>query len=222
MKHIGKFLFLICLFVYTNFFSSINAQPFINEIKAFQKSDSISIPTKNAILFAGSSSFRLWKNVQADFADFTIINRGFGGSTLPDVIRYTSEILFPYFPKQVVIYCGENDFAFNPTLSSDSVIERFKVLFTMIRNRLPKTHIAFVSMKPSPSRWKMKDQMVEANLGIKRYLKKQRRTAYIDIWTPMLTADGKPQINLFLGDMLHMNVKGYAIWKEAILPVLIK
>lgn len=222
MKHISKFLFFICLLVYTNFFNTIKAQPFINEIKAFQKSDSISMPTKNAILFAGSSSFRLWKNIQADFADFTIINRGFGGSSLPDVIRYTSEILFPYNPKQVVIYCGENDFAINPTLSSDSVIERFKVLFNLIRKRLPKTHIAFVSMKPSPSRWKMKDQMFEANLGIKRYLKKQRRTAYIDIWTPMLTAHGEPQINLFLGDMLHMNAKGYAIWKEAILPVLIK
>lgn len=220
MKRVMRFLFIICLVSLINFNNSILAQPFINEIKAFQKADSISMPAANAILFAGSSSFRLWKNIQEDFAGFPIINRGFGGSSLPDVIRYTEEILFPYHPKQVVIYCGENDFAMNPSLATDSVVERFKTLFLMIRKRLPKTYIAFVSMKPSPSRWKMKDQMIEANAGIKSFLNKQRRTNYIDIWTPMLASNGEPQPDLFLGDNLHMNAKGYAIWKAAILPVL--
>ena len=222
MKPIIKLLVAFFILVQIGSSNLLIAQPFIKEIKAFQTADSILMPPKKAILFAGSSSFRLWKTVQADFPGYTIINRGFGGSSLPDVIRYTEEILFPYYPKQVVIYCGENDFAANPKLSSDSVVERFKTLFKMIRKRFTTTHIAFVSMKPSPSRWKMKDQMIAANDGIKVYLKSQRRTNYIDVWGPMLAENGEPMKDLFLSDSLHMNAKGYAIWQKAIEPALKK
>ncbi|WP_295232782.1 GDSL-type esterase/lipase family protein [Sediminibacterium sp.] len=222
MKPFIKLLFAFFILVQIASSKLLIAQPFIKEIKAFQIADSILMPPKKAILFAGSSSFRLWKTIQADFPGYTIINRGFGGSALPDVIRYREEILFPYHPKQVVIYCGENDFAIDPKLPSDSVVERFKTLFKMIRERFKKTNITYVSMKPSPSRWKMKDQMMAANEGIKTYLKSQRRTNYLDIWGPMLAENGEPMKDLFLSDNLHMNAKGYAIWKEAITHFLIK
>jgi lysophospholipase L1-like esterase len=210
-------LFLVCqnLFLVNGF-----TQPFIKEIKAFKQQDSIAMPPKNAILFAGSSSFRLWKNIEADFPGHTIINRGFGGSSLPDVIRYTEDIIFPYSPKHIVIYCGENDFAADPKLPSDSVVRRFRILFSLIRSRFITTHVSYVSMKPSPSRWKMKDQMIAANDGIKKFLKSQRRTSYVDVWTPMLAENGEPMKDLFLSDSLHMNTKGYAIWQKAIEPVL--
>lgn len=222
MKCSFKLIFSLLVFIQVYFFQFCTAQPFINEIKAFQKADSVSMPPSGAILFAGSSSFRLWKTVQEDFPGHTIVNRGFGGSSLPDVIRYTEEILFPYKAKQVVIYCGENDFAADPKLSSDSVVERFKTLFKAIRKKNVRTHIAYVSMKPSPSRWKMKDQMIAANEGIKSYLRSQRRTNYVDVWTPMLAENGEPIKDLFLKDSLHMNAKGYAIWKKAIEPALMK
>lgn len=222
MKFIIKCTFTFFVLLQISAINFVQAQPFIKEIKAFQTADSALMPPQNAILFAGSSSFRLWKNIQDDFPGYTIINRGFGGSALPDVIRYREEILFPYYPKQVVIYCGENDFAIDPKLSSDSVVERFKTLFQMIRERFKKTTITYVSMKPSPSRWKMKDQMMAANEGIKTYLKSQRRTNYVDVWGPMLAENGEPMKDLFLSDNLHMNSKGYAIWKEAITPFLIR
>ncbi|MFN3299796.1 MAG: GDSL-type esterase/lipase family protein [Sediminibacterium sp.] len=222
MKFIIKCTFTFFVLLPISAINFVQAQPFIKEIKAFQTADSALMPPQNAILFAGSSSFRLWKNIQDDFPGYTIINRGFGGSALPDVIRYREEILFPYYPKQVVIYCGENDFAIDPKLSSDSVVERFKTLFKMIRERFKKTTITYVSMKPSPSRWKMKDQMIAANEGIKKYLKSQRRTNYVDIWAPMLAENGEPMKDLFLSDNLHMNAKGYAIWQKAIRPALKK
>ena len=96
MKH--KLLVFVALF---SFMFSIQAQPFAGEIAAFKKQDSISMPPKNAILFTGSSSFRLWKNIETYFPEHTIINRGFGGSTLPDMIRYVNDIIFPYEPKQI-------------------------------------------------------------------------------------------------------------------------
>ncbi|HEY1009784.1 MAG TPA: G-D-S-L family lipolytic protein, partial [Daejeonella sp.] len=121
---------------------SLSAQQnprFYKDIQAFKKQDSISAPPKNAILFVGSSSFTGWKDVQTYFPEYPIINRGFGGSSLTDVIRYTNDIIIPYQPKQVVVYCGENDFTVTG-VNADTVYNRFKTLFELIRKDLPKTH----------------------------------------------------------------------------------
>src|SRR3978361_1564766 len=107
--------------------------PFYSEIRSFKKKDSTHFPPKHAILFVGSSSFTKWVDVQDYFPGYTIINRGFGGSSLPDVIRYAYDIIFPYQPKQILIYCGENDFASSDTVSVNTVYERFKTLFLLIR-----------------------------------------------------------------------------------------
>jgi lysophospholipase L1-like esterase len=192
-----------------------------NEIKQFKKQDSLQPPPKNAILFVGSSSFRMWHDVQAAFPGYTIINRGFGGSTLPDVIRYAGDIIFPYQPKEIVIYCGENDISSSDTITAATVFTRFETLFTLIRKKLPKIPIVFVAMKPSPSRQQFHQKLVQANLLVKTYLSKQPKTAYVDVYKPMMI-DGKPDESLYLGDRLHMNPKGYAIWQKAILPYLVK
>ena len=199
-----------------------NAQPFASDIAAFKKQDSISFPPKNAILFVGSSSFTKWKDVQDYFPGYSIINRGFGGSTLPDVIRYEKDIIFPYQPKQIVIYCGENDVASSDTISPEMVLKRFEQLFTDIRLQFPKVNLVFISLKPCPSRWQMKDRMIASNELIQKYLKKKRYTAFVSVWKAMLDADGNPMPGIFITDRLHMNAKGYAIWQKLILPYLIK
>lgn len=211
---------IVLLFAFA--FTDASAQPFANEIAAFKKQDSISFPPAKAILFVGSSSFRMWKDVQADFPGYTIINRGFGGSAFPDVIRYTNDIILPYKPKQILIYCGENDFAGNDTLSPAQVAQRFIELFTIIRNGYKKVPIAYVSMKPSPSRKHLLVKFEAANEMIKDYLATKKRTAYIDVYHAMLHQDGTPMPDIFLDDKLHMNAKGYAIWQKIIEPYLRK
>jgi lysophospholipase L1-like esterase len=201
---------------------SSNAQPFINDIAAFKKQDSLVFPPKNAILFVGSSSFTKWKDVQNYFPNHTIINRGFGGSILLDVIRYEKDIIFPYQPKQIVIYCGENDVAASDTVSAIIVLERFKKLFTDIRKELPNTSITFISLKPCPLRWQMKDRMMASNKRIKKYLKKKKNTSFVSVWNSMLDDEGKPIADIFIEDRLHMNAKGYAIWQKIIEPYLKK
>jgi lysophospholipase L1-like esterase len=190
------------------------------EIKAFKKKDSVQAPPKNPILFVGSSSFRLWPNVQADFPGYTILNRGFGGSTLPDVTKYAEDIIFPYNPKQIVIYCGENDIASDVT-TAQVVFERFEELFTLIRKKMPKVPVAFVAMKPSPSREKFREKLIQANQLIKDYLAKQSKAEYIDIY-PLMMQNGISDESLYGNDRLHMNAKGYAIWQKAIQPYLKK
>jgi hypothetical protein len=106
-----KSCFFICLLVISTQCIFAQQQPFYDEIQNFKNLDSVSPPPQNAILFVGSSSFTKWTDVQSYFPNYTIINRGFGGSSLPDVIRYANDIIIPYHPKEIVIYCGENDLA---------------------------------------------------------------------------------------------------------------
>lgn len=195
--------------------------PFADDIAVFKKQDSTSPAGTNKILFIGSSSFRMWTNVQQDFRDYPIINRGFGGSTLPDLIRYANDIIFPYHPKQIVIYCGDNDLASSDTVTSMIVLKRFQHFFRTIREKLPDVSIVYVSIKPSPSRARLYDEMQNANALIRAFLAGQSNTAFVDVFNKMVK---KGEINkkLFLEDMLHMNSKGYAIWKKSIKPYLLK
>lgn len=218
-----KYLCIAGIFLFS-VHAAVQAQqhPFYNEISSFKKQDSISAPPENAILFVGSSSFRMWENVHQDFPGYTIINRGFGGSTLPDIIRYADEIIFPYDPKQIVIYCGENDLSSSDTVTAQLVTDRFKTLFFLIRNRMPDLSILFVSLKPSPSRKKLWPKMEAVNKAIKKFLKKKKNTSYVDVYYTMLNRNGTFNGDYFIEDNLHMNASGYAIWKKAIEPHLLK
>jgi lysophospholipase L1-like esterase len=196
--------------------------PFWTDIQKFKQKDSAQQPQKNAILFVGSSSFTNWKNVQDYFRGYTIINRGFGGSSLTDVIRYAYDIILPYRPKQVVIYCGENDFSSDSTLQAGELVLRFKTLFGIIRQNLPQATIHFISLKPSPARAALLSKFTAANAQIRAFLKTQQRAGYIDVYPAMLTSRGVPRPDIFLEDNLHMNEKGYQIWQRIIQPYLLK
>lgn len=203
-------------------FSQLIAQPFANEIRKFKKQDSTSFPAPKGILLIGSSSFTKWTDVQEYFPKKRIINRGFGGSTLVDVIRYADDIIFPYQPKQVVIYCGENDLAASDTVTAAIVVDRFKQLFHMIRSKMPKVSVVFISLKPSPSRRKHFEKAIAANKSIKEFLSTRRATHFVDVFNPMLIDGKEPNGSLFLSDSLHMNAKGYQLWKGILEPYLAK
>lgn len=218
IRIIAIFLFVFCL-------KNIHAQrslPFWNEIQAFKTADSISFPAKNQVLFVGSSSFRLWKTLKQDFPKHKILNRSFGGATLKDQIQYRYDVIFPYHPRQIVMYCGENDFAESDTVSSEIVVERFITLFRLIRSNYPDVPFAYVAMKPSPSRIHLQSKMKEANEQIKVYLQDKKKSVFIDVYSAMLNADGSIKNELFVEDRLHMNDKGYEIWRSLIGPHLLK
>jgi lysophospholipase L1-like esterase len=217
-----KLLFRCFVFVtLVTLHSSVFSQPFINEIKAFRKADSITAPAKDAILLIGSSSFTNWKNVATYFPNHTIINRGFGGSSLPHMTLYAEDIIFKYNPKQIIIYCGENDLTGGPSITADTVFERVKKLHQLIRSRYKKVTISYISMKPSPSREKYLATMQKANRLIKTFMEQQKRSNYIDVYNSMLDDNGKILTHIFLSDKLHMNAEGYKIWQGIIAPYLV-
>lgn len=211
---------LLALFLFL--FTAVHAQvkdAYYNDIQRFKKQDSLAFPPKNAVLFIGSSTFTNWKDAQNYFPKHVIINRGFGGSSLPNVINYVGDIVYPYQPKQVVIYCGENDFMTDGT-TPDMVVSRAKKLIDTIRFKYPKVPIAYISIKPSPSREKYLPMMIEANAKIKDLLKGIKRTSFINTYNAMFNADGTIMKDIFLSDNLHMNAKGYTIWQKIMEPYL--
>ncbi|UFH56113.1 GDSL-type esterase/lipase family protein [Spirosoma sp. KNUC1025] len=219
MKFIWSFS-LLCISVWSFGQTQPTAdQPaFENEIRAFEKADSTSPPPRNAIVFTGSSSIRLWENLSEYFPNKTILNRGFGGSKLPDVLRYADRIIIPYQPKQIVLYAGENDVAAGQT--GQQTYESFVALFEHVRQKLPNVPFTFISLKPSPSRRKVFPEMDKANQLINDYLRKQRNTEFVDIRPVMLTPGGQPVPELFKSDSLHMLPAGYQRWASVLRPYL--
>ena len=199
------------------------AIPFQDEIDVFVKKDSIQMPAANSILFVGSSSFNYWKDISNYFPGYPIINRGFGGSSLTDIIHFNKETILKYKPKQIYIYCGENDIAASDTITPQIVFERFKTLYTIIRTHLGnKVPVMYVSIKPSVARWTMEEKFVAANTLIRNFINKQKHTQFLDVHTAMLDSNGEVFKDIFIADKLHMNARGYAIWQKIIAPTLVK
>jgi lysophospholipase L1-like esterase len=220
-----KYLFVFVLFlgILTATAQTTSSIPFQEEINVFIKKDSIAMPADNSILFVGSSSFNYWKDISNYFPGYPIINRGFGGSSLTDIIHFNQETILKYKPKQIYIYCGENDIAASDTITPQIVFERFKTLYIIIRNHLgSKIPIMYVSIKPSVARWSMEDKFVTANSLIRNFINKQKQTQFLDVHSAMLDTNGEVYKDIFIADKLHMNAKGYAIWQKIIAPTLVQ
>lgn len=217
--------FLIC-FIAIISFTAINAfgqqkesYPFENEIKAFKHQDSIKMPAPGGDLFIGSSSIRLWDDLEQRFADKPIIKRGVGGSEISQLLKdFTPEILFPYQPAKIFVYAGENDIAAGK--SAEDVFNTFEKLWTLIQEKLPKTKVYFLAIKPSNSRTKFIPEFDKANTKIASFLKNKSKGKYIDVATPILNPQGIPDSALFKNDQLHLNHKGYDLWEKQIKPFL--
>ena len=215
----GLMLLLVCVL----FLTQGIAQPFKQEIDQFIKSDSIVLPPKGQIVFAGSSSFTKWKDIAMYFPGYPIINRGFGGASLVDLIYYVDETIIRHKPSQVFIYCGENDLADVDTVLPSIVLDRFKTLHGILLKKLPSsTKIVFVSIKPSIARWRLESKFVEANKLIKAYIETQKNCQFLDIHNSMLDPNKKVLNDIFIADQLHMNAKGYQIWQKIFAPVLVR
>jgi lysophospholipase L1-like esterase len=188
------------------------------EIAAFEKADKLLMPAQDGVLFLGSSSIRLWNNAAKDFPDLHVINRGFGGSTIADSTYFAPRIVFPYQPRTIVFYAGDNDIAEGKT--AGEVARDFRVFAVTVRRFLPQTRIIFIAIKPSPAREKFKPTQEEANKRIREWGETFGNFAYADIWTPMLTPTGAYRPELYQADKLHMTPAGYKIWREVLYPLL--
>ena len=189
------------------------------EINAFQNADRKQAPPKNAVLFIGSSSIRLWDTLQQDFPEVPTINRGFGGSLLGESVKFADRIAIPYAPKIVVLFAGTNDLDYG-NKSPQQVFDDFKAFVTKIHAALPDTRIVYLSINPTNSRWKEEDKVLDTNYMIQKYIilnnAPDNKLTFINSHDLLLGSDGKPQADLLRDDGLHLNKEGYKVWTSII------
>jgi lysophospholipase L1-like esterase len=194
----------------------LGLERFEPEIRAFEIADRALMPASGGIVFFGSSSIRRWTSLADDFPALPVLNRGFGGSTFPEANHYVSRAVLRYRPRTVVVYEGDNDIAIGR--SPQQVLADFREFVRLVRDSLPRARIVFIAIKPSPSRWKLADLQREANRLVRDVVATDTLLSYVDVFEPMLGANGRPQPALFVGDSLHMTPAGYAIWRTQVAP----
>lgn len=184
-------------------------------IEAFEAADKAHPPVPGGVVFVGSSSIRLWTDLETRFETVPgVIKRGFGGSRLSDSVRYLNRLVLPYRPRLVIVYAGENDLAEGQ--SPQDVLSSFKAFVEGVRQELPDTRIAYLSIKPSPLRASLIPAIRETNALIADYAATVPNADYIDVFSRMLDEAGQPRAEFFRADALHLNAAGYTMWHTVI------
>lgn len=191
---------------------------FEEEILAFEAADQKNPLPKGAILFVGDSLFTLWKSIQTDLPEYTVINRGFGGSQMSDLLYYTDRIVIPYKPRLIIVNEGGNDI--HRGRMPEQVLADVRAFVEKVRAALPDTRIAISSLTPSPARWSEAEIAKHANRIIRDYVATQRNVVFIDLFDAYLGPDGKPREELFVEDGLHHSAAGYGVRIRAMRGIL--
>jgi len=185
------------------------------ELDAFAAADRVQMPPPGGVLFVGSSSIRFWTGLETAFADQpVVIKRGFGGSRLSESADLVHRLVLPYQPRLVVLYAGENDI--HEGVGPAELLAHFQRFVWQVQAALPATRVAWMAIKPSPSRLAFMATMREANLLIQTHVLQHDNLDYIDVHTAMLDNDGRPRPELFVRDQLHLSAEGYGLWRQIV------
>ncbi|WP_179188508.1 GDSL-type esterase/lipase family protein [Hydrogenophaga sp. IBVHS2] len=186
-----------------------------SELDAFALADRQNPPRPGGVLFVGSSSIRLWQGLESAFPGQSgVQRRGVGGSCLYEWADWVAPIVLPHRPRLLLVYAGENDLTEGRT--PHDLLASFIRLADRVRADLPDTRLAYLSIKPSPSRMAWLDAMREANLLIQTWVLASPNMDYVDVHTPMIDNDGRPRAELFVRDQLHLSAEGYALWRQVV------
>lgn len=169
--------------------------------------------TTGGVVFTGSSSIRLWSSLERDFPKTNALNTGFGGSQAHELLHYLDPLVIRYAPKKVFIYIGENDI--NAGKSLRQTMTEISLIIDRIQSELPDVELFFIGTKPSPSRWEKSGQMQALNAEMNTMALSKDNVTFISVWEKMLDKNEQPNESLFIEDRLHMNAKGYKIWKKS-------
>lgn len=196
----------------------VSSQQWATDMAGFAAQDARQPPPAHPVVFTGSSSVRMWASLAADFPRQPVLNRGFGGSQLRDAIWHADQVAVRYQPRRIVLYAGDNDIDAGRT--PEQVRDDFRAFVARIRRDLPDVPIAWLAIKPSLARVDQLPAQQRANALVEAAAARMHDVDFIDVATPMLDADGRPRAELFLEDGLHMNRKGYELWRGIVAPYL--
>ena len=208
------FSFILCLLI-QSVQSQIFFQSEVNKIQQRYKNQ-INKNTKH-IVFTGSSSIRMWKDLPGLFQNPKIINTGFGGSKASDLLYYLDELVLDFNPSKVIIYEGDNDISSGHKINF--ILKNIKSIIKKIEEKNKYVQIILISAKPSIMRWDLRKKYIQLNKKYKNLALKNNNIHYADIWSQMIDS-GELKTDIFIEDGLHLNEKGYKIWEKVLRPIL--
>lgn len=188
---------------------------FEDAIREYERQDASHPRAAGGTVFTGSSTIALWSSLETDMSEFKAINRGFGGSIIPEVTHYAERIVTKYKPAKAVLYCGSNDGA-EAQHSGWRIYLDFHRFVSKVRAQLPSVQIYYVSISTAPSRMAYDREFKLANRLIANWANATDHLHYIDVVPLMRDAHGNLRTDWFGEDDLHMNPKGYAAWSPII------
>ncbi|GAA4315815.1 SGNH/GDSL hydrolase family protein [Mucilaginibacter gynuensis] len=171
------------------------------------------------VLFYGSSSMRMWSTLQKDFEPFSPVNLGFGGSTLAGCVWFYERVVAPYKPEAIVLYAGDNDLG--DGRNPEEVFIFFKQFAADVHRTFGSIPCFFISLKPSIARWHLIEKFKYSNRIIESLIVHHfHNWQFVNVYNQMIDAKGFPKYEYYSNDGLHLNAKGYELWKNALYPKL--
>jgi len=208
-----KLLFFLFLLIGLQALSQ-DPSRFQGEVDAIQKKyDSLWDASRETVVFTGSSSIRIWRDLEKSFPDHQIVNSGFGGSQATDLLAYSDQLILRFNPKKVFIYEGDNDISAKK--NPKEIIVTTEAIISRIREKNRNMKIVLIAAKPSIARWNLKQKYKRLNRKFRKLSKKDPLIDFADVWQPMLERR-KVKQDIFIEDGLHMNERGYELWYEVI------
>ncbi len=184
----------------------------------FAQADAAQSSSPGTVLFVGSSSIRLWNTLAADFPEVPVLNRGFGGSQIADILVNFDRLVAPHHPRLIVFYAGTNDLAAGK--SPEEVAADFRGFCEKVHASRPDTRILFVSIQLSPARWQLREKFALTNTYIAAFCATDPRRVFVETNAAMLAPDGSARLEFFAEDRLHLSSEGYAVWRRLLTPWL--
>jgi hypothetical protein len=185
-------------------------------IEKFDSLDKAEHYADDAVLFAGSSSIRLWSALAEDMAPYSVIQRGYGGAKLSDFAVYADRIFSPHPCKALVLFVANDITGGLQDKSPEEVKRLFLFVLKTFRKTHPDTPVFWIAITPSSSRWKAWPEISKVNELIKGACQKRPNTYFIRTDFAFLGTNGEPKDELFRTDRLHLNADGYKIWTSII------
>jgi lysophospholipase L1-like esterase len=191
------------------------------EVRQFEQQDKLSPPPTDAIVLTGSSSIARWNSqAPAALSPLTVIPRGFGGSTMHELLHYLDRVALVYKPRAILIYEGDNDTAADPPVPTQAIVADLRQIIARVHEKLPVCRIYVLSVKPSVqrrARWTLAQQL---NAAYRQIAAENPLVYYVDVASYLLNKDGTVMTDIFVADDLHLNDLGNAIWGAAIKAAL--
>ncbi len=208
-------------------YSQSNRQ-FEQEVSLLESLDLEEKAGEKDLLFIGSSSIRLWDNIQVDMYPYSSVKRGYGGAHFYDLIHFSERLVKNHYPKAILIFVanditGSNDFTnLVGDISPNGVKKLFRYNFKSIRRIHKHVPIFLIETTPTPKRWKVWNKILQANKKLERFCKQETNLYFISTRDKFIGEDGLPIQSLFLNDELHLNVDGYKLWSSVIKSKLVE